>query len=106
MYAPLPGNHGGGSFAFLVGRLALACQKRSWAPEFLKTEEGFAAEIAKLWFDVHVHDRRALALMVEVFGESRLVFGTNFAGWDQGELAEIGDLAPALVNNGKKLLRL
>ena len=95
-----------GKFCFFSWKACFRLSKTSLAPEYLKTEESFYSEVAKLWFDVHVHDRRALALMVDVFGSERLVFGTNFAGWDQGKLGEIGDLGSLLTKNAKKLLRI
>jgi aminocarboxymuconate-semialdehyde decarboxylase len=56
-----------------------------------------------------VHSAESLALLTEVMGAERLVFGTNFAGWDAGgahAVAEVGDLAPVLSANAARLLRL
>ena len=39
-------------------------------------------------------------------GEERLVMGTNFAGWDQGEPAGDGPLADRMDRNARRLLRL
>jgi aminocarboxymuconate-semialdehyde decarboxylase len=98
-------SHGGGSAAFLAGRLAQAVGKRAWAPEFLR-EKGFAHYYRRLWFDTHVHDPASLRLLAEVAGTDRLVFGTNFAGWDTGDTTAAGALAPVLSRNARRLLRL
>lgn len=99
-------SHGGGATPYLVGRLAAAARKRPWAPGALRPEGAFEAALAKLWFDAHVHDPRALALLRDVVGEERLVMGTNFAGWDQGEPLAPGPLAERMNANARRLLRL
>jgi aminocarboxymuconate-semialdehyde decarboxylase len=99
-------SHGGGAAPYLVGRMAAAARKRAWAPESLRPDGAFEAALARLWFDAHVHDRRALALLRDVVGDARLVLGTNFAGWDQGEPAAPGPLARTLRDNAVRLLRL
>ncbi len=99
-------SHGGGAAPFLVGRLAAAARKRAWAPAALRADGAFEEGMRRIWFDVHVHDARALALLVEVVGNERLVLGTNFAGWDQGDSLELGELAPVLAGNARRLLRL
>ncbi|MGI9590403.1 MAG: amidohydrolase family protein [Myxococcota bacterium] len=98
-------SHGGGATPYLVGRMAAAARKRSWVPEALRPEGAFEAALARLWFDAHVHDPRALALLRQVVGDERLVLGTNFAGWDQGEPVADGDLAQRLTRNARRLLR-
>ena len=40
----------------------------------------------------------------DIIGEERLVYGTNFGGWDTPKKLE--DFAPNLTENAKKLLRL
>lgn len=99
-------SHGGGATPYLIGRLAAAARKRPWAPEALRPDGAFEAALARLWFDAHVHDPRALRLLREVVGEERLVMGTNFAGWDQGEPLAPGALADRLTRNARRLLRL
>ncbi len=99
-------SHGGGAAPFLIGRLAAAARKRAWAPAALRAEGAFEEALRRIWFDVHVHDGRALRLLAEVVGSDRLVLGTNFAGWDQGEPLDLNELAPILADNARRLLRL
>lgn len=101
-------SHGGGAIAFMAGRLASAAGKRPWAPSFLRIEGAFEARLRRLWFDTHVHDERSLKLLLEVVGGERLVYGSNFAGWDQISNCRQEALAiPAdLAGNARRLLRL
>jgi len=99
-------SHGGGATPYLVGRMAAAARKRPWAPESLRPDGAFEAALSRLWFDAHVHDPRALALLRQVVGEERLVMGTNFAGWDQGEPPADAALCARLDRNARRLLRL
>ncbi|MCG8444013.1 MAG: amidohydrolase, partial [Caulobacterales bacterium] len=100
-------SHGGGTLPFVAGRLAKACQRRPWAPDFLRPDGAFEERLHRLWFDTHVHDRRSLTLLSEVAHPDHLVFGTNFAGWDQDSAADIGHLSQeALTGNAARLLRL
>lgn len=99
-------SHGGGGAPFMQGRMARAARTRAWSPERLRAPGAFEHEMARIWFDVHVHDPRALALLADVVGTERLVFGTNFAGWDQGAAGELGDLGETLAANAQRLLRL
>lgn len=96
-------SHGGGAAAFLAARFARAVQKRTWASPALR-EHGFEHYYRRLWFDTHVHDTGALELLVAHAGADRLVFGTNFAGWDTGahDVPEGIDLG----GNAARLLRL
>jgi len=41
-----------------------------------------------------------------VVGPDRLVFGTNFSGWDSGATAELGPGAQQYSDNARRLLRL
>jgi aminocarboxymuconate-semialdehyde decarboxylase len=86
--------------------MACAARKRPWSPARLRVPGAFEDEMARVWFDVHVHDPRSLALLVDVVGDERLVWGTNFAGWDQGVHEGLGDLGPKLAENARRLLRL
>lgn len=99
-------SHGGGAAPFLAGRLGAATRKRAWAPASLRADGAFEEALGRLWFDVHVHDSRALRLLAELAGTERLVLGTNFAGWDQGGALDLGELAPTLAANARRLLRL
>jgi len=102
-------SHGGGATAYIAGRLARAVAvPRAWVPEFLR-ENGVQPYLRRLWLDTHVHSPESLALLVDVVGTERLVFGTNFAGWDAGgasAVEEVGELMPALSANASRLLRL
>jgi len=99
-------SHGGGATAFLIGRLSMAARKRPWSPKSLAADGAFEASLARLWFDAHVHGPRARALLEEVVGGERLVMGTNFSGWDQGDALDLGDAAESLAANARRLLRL
>lgn len=99
-------SHGGGTAAFLSGRFARAVEKRPWATKALR-ENGFDHYYRRLWFDTHVHDDESLNLLVSHAGSERLVFGTNFAGWDSGADGHpMGELSTTLTANATRLLRL
>ena len=76
-------SHGGGMLPFVAGRLIKACKKRPWIPERLKVDGAFESEMKKIWYDSHVHSKEALELLIKVVGDDKIVYGTNFAGWDQ-----------------------
>jgi len=101
-------SHGGGAIAFVAGRLSQAVRKRAWAPTELTAEGAFEQRLRKLWCDTHVHDERSLALLLEVVGTERLVYGSNFAGWDQVSdcRAEAAAIDADLAGNARRLLRL
>lgn len=101
-------SHGGGAAAYVAGRFDRAiAASRPWVPDWLR-EEGLDAQLRRLWVDTHVHSERSLDLLTSVFGTDRLVFGTNFAGWDAGSdvVHEVGELMPTLTSNAERLLRL
>lgn len=100
-------SHGGGSTGCLLGRLARAARKRPWAPAALRADGAFEARLARLWFDTHLNSEGALALLTAAVGDDRLVWGTNFAGWDAPDAAETAAHAPApkLADNARRLLR-
>ena len=99
-------SHGGGGSAFLAGRMAQAARKRPWAPPELRADGAFEERLARLWFDTHVNAEGSLALLTDLVGTERLVFGTNFAGWDAPE--DLGAHRPPahLADNARRLLRL
>ena len=73
------------------------------------SEHGVEHYLRRLWLDTHVHSDGSLELLAQVAGTDRLVFGTNFAGWDAGgahAVAEVAALAPTLSANAARLLRL
>lgn len=98
-------SHGGGAIALLWGRLEHAAHKRQWAPEHLKPEGAFAEQLRRVWYDIHMHDDRSLDLLVERVGTERLVYGTNFAGWDAPERFELPNCDASLADNARRLLR-
>jgi aminocarboxymuconate-semialdehyde decarboxylase len=98
-------SHGGGAAPYLVGRMSAAARKRAWAPAAIKPDGAFEERLARLWYDVHLHDERALGLLRSVVGDERLVYGTNFAGWDQAEPQPLGALGETLTRNAARLLR-
>ena len=100
-------SHGGGAAAFLAGRWRQAARIRPWSPDWLRPDGAFDELLRRLWFDVHVHDEDSLALLTDVMGTDRLVFGTNFGGWDSAAGHPIaGGLTATLDANARRLLRL
>jgi aminocarboxymuconate-semialdehyde decarboxylase len=98
-------SHGGGAIAFVAGRLAQAGRKRPWAPASLKPDGAFEAQLAKVWFDTHVNDDLSLDLLERRVGQDRLVYGTNFAGWDAPDAAHHAPPKANLADNARRLLR-
>jgi aminocarboxymuconate-semialdehyde decarboxylase len=99
-------SHGGGAIQTLMGRFGRAADKRAWASETLR-REGFTAMLSRLWFDTHLHSDIALAGLAEVVGTERLVYGTNFAGWDADGPGEFPHVDPVVLSdNASRLLRL
>ena len=96
-------SHGGGAAAFLSGRFTRAVEMRPWASQALR-DNGFEHYYRRIWFDTHVHDELSLELLAVHAGTGRLVFGTNFAGWDSGA-GEHPEGLP-LAANAARLLRL
>jgi aminocarboxymuconate-semialdehyde decarboxylase len=98
-------SHGGGSIALLYGRLKNAVQKRKWVPEHLKPEGAFDAQLSRIWYDAHMHDPASLDLLVARVGGDRLVYGTNFAGWDAPDHKEDAPAGIDFTANARRLLR-
>ena len=98
-------SHGGGSVALIYGRLRHAALKRPWAAPWLKADGAFDALMARLWYDVHMHDESAVAMLASRVGTNRLVYGTNFAGWDQPDSARSAPIDAPLADNARRLLR-
>ncbi|MSR13959.1 MAG: amidohydrolase [Gammaproteobacteria bacterium] len=97
-------SHGGGATSYVFGRMASAAKKRPWASASLRQDGAFETLLHRLWFDIHVHAEDSLELLRGRVNQQRLVFGTNFAGWDQ----QAGDLraqARPYTDNAKRLLR-
>lgn len=90
-------SHGGGAIAFLKQRF------ESMAT-FLGTESSFAEDLKLLWFDSHLEEGPAHDLVVSTVGSERMVFGTNFGGWDTPTV--VTDFDRDLTANAIQLLRL
>ena len=96
-------SHGGGAMPYLIERFSEMSEFRDWAPEGVQ-KNGFVNELKRLWFDAHVHGEKSQKMLFDLIGEDRLVYGTNFGGWDTPK--ELEKFAPDLTGNAKKLLRL
>ena len=101
-------SHGGGATSWIAERLEHAVATRPWADPALRADGAVARRLALLWWDAHVGGPRALAALVATVGDSRLVGGTNLAGWDEEVDPTHGDraLAATLDANARRLLRL
>jgi aminocarboxymuconate-semialdehyde decarboxylase len=93
-------SHAGGAVAMLWGRLS-AFARTARSPV---DEERLQEHLRRLWFDVHVHSADAEALVRKVVAPDRLVFGSNFGGWDSESPDE--QVHPDLEANARRLLRL
>ena len=98
-------SHGGGGLPMLAGRLAQAARKRPWAGEDIRKDGAFEEAVTRLWYDAHVTDPSALGLLRQWVGNDRIVYGTNFAGWDQPAEGEHHEIDPAWAGNARRLLR-
>ncbi|RPF89872.1 MAG: amidohydrolase [Rhizobiales bacterium TMED168] len=96
-------SHGGGAMPYLIERFSEMSEFRDWAPEGVK-KNGFINELKRLWFDAHVHGEKSQQMLFDLIGKDRLVYGTNFGGWDTPKKLE--KFAPELTKNAEKLLRL
>ena len=97
-------SHGGGATGYAYGRMAMAAQKRPWATEALKPDGAFDQYLHRLWFDIHLHSEEATSLLKSKVNNDHLVFGTNFAGWDQQDYNVRAEAAP-YADNARTLLR-
>lgn len=98
-------SNAGGSIPVLAARLAQAGRVRPWAPQHTRAPDAFRAGLKRLWFDAHTAEPRALDLLADIVGRDRLVYGTNFAGWDQPAVDEFSTLGVELAPNARRLLR-
>ena len=60
----------------------------------------------KLWYDSHVHSEDSLQLLEKTVGSDRIVYGTNFAGWDQPESYELDARSAQWTANTRNLFRV
>ena len=106
--------HGGGSFAFLLGRLENAWHNRDLARG--KSAHAPSHYLDRFFVDSAVFDARALRLLVEVMGEDRVMLGSDYP-FPLGELRvgklirDMDGLSAAarrklLVENAARLLGL
>jgi aminocarboxymuconate-semialdehyde decarboxylase len=98
-------SNAGGSIPVMAARLAQAGRMRPWAPQHTRAPEAFMASLKRMWFDAHTAEPRALDLLSDLVGRDRLVYGTNFAGWDQPDSGELSTLGVELAPNARRLLR-
>ena len=108
-------SHGGGATALLMGRMAKGARKRPWSPAALRPDGAFEERLKRLWFDTHVDHPLVLPLLAAAVGREHLVYGTNFAGWDEPDAPQPGDTATPrsgtgatpgdLADNARRLLR-
>lgn len=96
-------SHGAGVMPYLWTRFDGMSKLRDWAPPSVK-QHGFLNTLKKLWFDAHVDGEAAHHMLLDTIGADRLVYGTNFGGWDTPSKAD--DFAASLTDNALKLLRL
>ncbi len=99
-------SHGGGSSAYLLGRLARGARKRPWARAEIRPDGAFEERYRKLWYDTHLNSDRSEHFFVETVGTDRLVYGTNFVGWDAPDVGAGHAPAPYLADNARRLLRV
>jgi aminocarboxymuconate-semialdehyde decarboxylase len=99
-------SHGGGSMAFLFGRMRRAVRKRPWVPDALKPDGAFEERLRRLWLDNHLNTDASLDLLTSLVGDERLVYGTNFAGWDAPDAGDGHAPEPKLADNARRLLRI
>lgn len=99
-------SHGGGSFPMHRAKLRKLAERRPSSPDWIKEPGAFDAAVDRLWFDCHVTGPAEFAFAVDQLGTERLVFGTNFGGWDGGTTDHLSSLATVLNQNAERLLRL
>jgi aminocarboxymuconate-semialdehyde decarboxylase len=68
--------HGGGSFAFLLGRLENAWHNRDVARGVSK--QAPSHYLSRFYVDSAVFDARSLRLLVDVMGEERVMLGSDY----------------------------
>ena len=90
-------SHGGGAIAFLA-------QRFDSMAKFRGSDSDLAASLRRLWFDSHLEPGPARDLVVDTVGLDRMVYGTNFGGWDTPGATDAFDAS--LTPNAHRLLRL
>ena len=90
-------SHGGGAIVFLAQRFDSMAHYRG-------QESDFAAALGKLWFDAHLEPGPARDMVTATVGIERMVYGTNFGGWDTPASTDAFDAS--LTSSADRLLRL
>jgi aminocarboxymuconate-semialdehyde decarboxylase len=98
-------SHGGGALALLAERMEVATRLWPGAPDEVRGD-GLRAHLRHLWYDCHMGSQGALDLLVATVGTERLVYGTNYGGWDCGGHHARDPFVLALTPNARRLLRL
>ncbi|MBF82212.1 MAG: amidohydrolase [Actinobacteria bacterium] len=99
-------SHGGGSTMMHRAKLRALAERRPSSPEWIREPGAFDTALDRLWFDCHVTGDKEFEFALEQIGTERLVFGTNFGGWDKGTLRHVDGLTEKLNANAVDLLRL
>ncbi len=90
--------HGGGAFPFTIGRIEHGFKMR---PDLVAIDNPVNPReyLSRVWFDSITHDPMALRYLIDVVGEERIVFGTDFpfplGEQEPGEIAAQLDLPEA-----------
>jgi len=90
-------SHGGGAITFLA-------QRFDSMAAFMGNTSHFVEDLKLLWFDSHLEEGRAQDLVIDTVGADRMVYGTNFGGWDTPN--QVTDFDRSLSKNAIRLLRL
>ena len=98
-------SHGGGGIPMLAARLAVAARKRPWASQSIRKDGAFEELVRRVWYDCHVTDLNALKLLKKWVDSKKIVYGTNFAGWDHSDSNYHFKPDSSWADNARKLLR-
>jgi len=95
--------HGGGAFAFLLGRLENAWLHRDIARG--KSEHPPSHYLDRFYLDTAVFDHDALQLLVNKMGENKLMFGTDYPfPLGEQQMGQLIKTAPQLSEQAKQKL--
>ena len=83
-----------------------AARKRPWSPGELRPEGAFEERYRRFWFDTHLNSPRSEEFFITTVGRDRLVYGTNFVGWDAPDADSAHKPEPYLAENARRLLRV
>ncbi len=98
-------SHAGGSTPMHIAKLRKLAERRPSMPEWIRQPGRFDEALGRLWFDCHVTGLAEFTFAVNQLGTDRLVFGTNFGGWDKDPADHVAHLAETLNANAARLLR-